>query len=361
MNRNMNGVIKSDRANEENVYKEGDLVITVKPALDPAGVALLKRTVYGTNGVRYQHTNQESKIQDLNNPFFFHLHQGGKLVGVYCLDKRPIDLTLGETTGFYGRYLAVDEASSGKGFGHLLKQKAIDYVEAHTPTPFLFYSYIEEKNARSLAISNRQDFRSIAILKTFIFRRYSPVKDQRFAVASETDLNGLTVLLKRFYRQYTFKTFTHIGYKGNYCTLKEDGQIVAGIQANPVSWRFLQMPGLSGWFMMNVLPLLSATRRFFNPACFNFVVLEGLYLKEGRQDLLPVLLESVLAHFGLHSAMCQIDVKDPLITLFGGKAMGRISGFQQDVKAHVMVKAVGIPENWILTQRPQYVSCFDFS
>lgn len=335
--------------------------MTVMRLIDPAGVTLLKHAVYGTSGVRYQQTQQEIKAKDLHNPLFFHLYLGSKLIGLYCLDERLLDLETGPTVSFYGRYLVVDATYFSRGYGRLLKHEAIGYVKQRTTCPFLFYAFIEEKNLRSQVISQGEGFYSIARLKTFIFRRYSPLLDERFAVASANDLSTVLPMLDQLYRNHTFKTFVHIGYNDNYFILKERGQIVAGVQANPVCWRFTHMPGLSGWVTMNLIPLLSATRRFFNPSRYTFVVLEGMYFQPGQQKLLPVLLESVLAYFGLHSAMLQIDEKDPILPLFESNRMGPISGFQHGVKTHVMVKVVGLESDSSLSQRPQYVSSFDFS
>lgn len=346
---------------EVEIYRNGESIMTAGGTIDPAAIDLLKRTIYGTKGVRYQHTNQQTKIHDLAKPLFFHLRRAGQLIGTYCLDERTLDLGSVQTSGFYGRYLAVDEAHSGKGYGRLLKQQAVAYVEQHTPSPFLFYSFIEGKNVRSIAISQKEGFQSVATLKTYFFRRYSPVQDKRFSPATADDLQQLQPLLRQFYQSYRFKTFAQIGYQHQYFVLKEQGQIVAGVQANPVAWRFYQMPGVMGWVLMNLVPLISASRRFFNPARNEFAVLEGIYFQKDRPELLPVLLESVLAHYGLHSAMCEVDQLDPLVGLLLHPSMGRLSGFEKDVKTHVLVKAVGLSEPVIESKAPVYVSCFDYA
>ena len=323
--------------------------------------ALLKRTVYGTNGVRYRHTGQEQKVSQLHNPRFFELVQDGQLIGLYCLDERQIQAGINPIKAFYGRYLAVDDQHKGKGYGRLLKKEAIQYVEKHVAKPFVFYSYIEEKNTRSVAISAGEGFRSVAILKTFIFRRYSPRINPRFRQLALSQIPEICRLLERTYAKYTFRTFAHIGYQTNYFVLQEGDEIIAGIQANPVCWQFLNMPGLGGWAMMHLLPALSITRRFFNPANYAFVVLEGLYLKKGAENRLYALLESILAHFGLHSALWQIDTKDPHLPLLTDPQAGALSGFQKDVRTHAMVKAMGIHEDQLALNLPQYISCFDFA
>jgi hypothetical protein len=121
------------------------------------------------------------------------------------------------------------------------------------------------------------------------------------------------------------------------------------------------MPGAMGWVLMNLVPLLSASRRFFNPAHNEFAVLEGMYYQRGRPELMPILLESVLAHYGLHSAMCEVDQRDPLVELLLHPSMGRLSGFEKGVQTHVLVKAVGLSEQVVESKAPIYVSCFDYA
>ena len=343
------------------IYRNSGLIISVSRQIDPAAVTLLKRTIYGTSGVRYQHTNQETKIRSLQNPLFFHLYRLGQLIGTYCLVERPLDIDSQLITAFYGRYLSIDENHVSNGYGRLMKEQAVAFVEQCTQPPILFYSYIEAKNTRSIAISRQQGFESIATLNTYFFRRFSPQKSPGLVVASAEELPAIRSLLNQFYQQHTFKTFDNIGYNQHYFVLKESGQIVAGVQANPICWRFHQIAGIRGWMFMNILPRFGLTRRFFNPTQNCFLALEGIYFEEGRPDLLPALLESVLAHFGQHSAMCEIDQSDPLVPVLISKAMGFLSGFEKDVATHVFIKAVGVSGQRLLTLKPLYTSCFDYT
>ncbi|MBD2752146.1 GNAT family N-acetyltransferase [Spirosoma validum] len=359
----MNGLISDNQPKEALIYQQQSVRIVVKKMADAAAIDLLKRTVYGTNGIQYQHTGHEAKIHQLANPFFFHLFSNKELIGIYCLDERKINVS-GDSiiSGFYGRYLSITETQQGKGYGRLLKVEAVRYVETHVATSCIFYSYIEEKNARSLRISEREGFTSITTLRTFVFRRYSPKLDSRFTRLPNSDKATLLTKLRRFYETYSLTTFAYISYQNNYFVLKEGDEIIAGVQANPVCWKFSAMPGLSGWVMMNMLPLSSVTRRFFDPANYQFVTLEGIYLKEGREDVFSVLLESVLAHVNCHSALLQIDTKDPLNKLLtDSKRMGPLSGFQKNITTHVMVKTSSDEPVLINPDAPVYVSSFDFS
>jgi hypothetical protein len=346
----------------ETIYQQGQLRLTLDRTMQPAALALLQRTTYGTNGICYIQTGQDQKLPHLYNPLFFHFYQQDELIGIYCLDEREVTLIgTQHLPAYYGRYLAIDERHKGKRYGHLLKSQSMVYVEQKTQKAHLYYSYIEEKNSRSMRISQAEGFVSIAKLSTYIFRRYSPRTDSRFRPARADELPAITKLLNQAYAPYTLCSLGRIGYQGNYFILQEGNEIVAGIQANSVRWQFSHMPGISGWLTMNLLPLTSTTRRFFNPANYTFLVLEGLYLKPGREELLPLLLESVLAHFGLHSALWQLDEQDPIRALLANRSMGPLSGYQKGVRTHVLVKPVDVSLNQLAINAPVYVSSFDFS
>lgn len=337
------------------------LEVVVKPIADAAAIYLLQNTLYGTKGIRYQQTGQEKKIDHLYSPMFFHLYQFGTLQGVYCLDQRVINCPWDEIIGFYGRYLSVATSRQGKGYGQLLKNTAVDFVSETCKYPFLLYSYIEEKNTRSISLSKKLGFTSIAEMKTCVFRRMSPTKDHRFAQVNPLEDSKLMDELSSFHLQYGLRTFARIGYLNNYFVLKDGEEYLAGVQANPVTWKFKQMPGFAGKLMMNLFPKVPGLRRLFQPT-YSFLALEGIFYKKGREDLLPLLLESVLAHFKLYTALIQADGKNPIKELFKSK-MGILSGFQSGVTTHVFVKGHLVTEEQLqqLNQVPVYISSFDFT
>ncbi|GAA4418614.1 hypothetical protein GCM10023187_52190 [Nibrella viscosa] len=343
------------------LYQKGLLKLTVATQAYEQAVDLLQQTTYGTKGIRYRQTGQQEKIHQLNNPYFFYLYEGDVLIGFYCLDQRIVGFPAGSVSAFYGRYLAVRDNYQGKGYGQLLKSKAVDYIRRQVQPPYLFYSFIEAKNTRSVAVSTHEQFESVAQLKTYMFRRYSPTKDPRFQEASTIDPTRTVPLVQRQFAGYGFQNFININYKNQYFTLEEDGQIVAGVQANPILWKLVHIPGPLGKLIGNVAPFVPGLRRFFNPSRQAFVVLEGVYVEKERPELLPILLESVLAHFKLHTAMWQIDQNDPLMSLLLQPKMGLFSQFQPNVTTHVMVKAVGLPEGIKPGLEPVYMSCFDYS
>lgn len=343
------------------LFQRDSLLLSVSTQVDERAVALLQQTTYGTEGLRYRQTGQEAKINQLHNPYFFHLFQQHELIGLYCLDQRPVGFSGTSVSGYYGRYLVVHEDVQRKGYGQLLKTSAVDYIGQNVSAPYLFYSYIEAKNTRSMAASLKEKFTSVARLKTFMFRRFAPKIDARFKIASLTHPAQISKLVQGQYTGYGFQNLLNINYENQYFTLEEDGRVLAGIQANPIFWTLVHIPGTLGPLIRYVAPHVPGLRRFFNPSKQAFVALEGVYVEKGQTALLPILLESVLAHFNLYTAMWQLDEKDPLIQLLTNPQLGRFSQFQPGVITHVMVKAVGLPPTVELGKDPVYVSCFDYS
>lgn len=205
----MSGSRNENLSAEAVIYQQNEIRILVKKVADPAGVALLKYTIYGTNGVQYQRIGQEHKINQLNNPFFFHLFRNDELIGIYRLDDRTIQVADGFTTsGFYGRYLPIDGNQQGN--GRLLKIETIRYIDLNNQLPHVFYSYIEGKNVRSLRISERDGFQSVTTLKTFVFRRYSPKMNIRFTRLPDSKKSTFLGKLTDIYRNYRFTSLCTI-------------------------------------------------------------------------------------------------------------------------------------------------------
>lgn len=344
------------------LYELNGLVVSVSSHADPRAVALLTQTLYGTDGIRYRQTGQAHRIEQLSNPLFFQLYDSHQtLIGLYCLDKRSVGFRGELVPAYYGRYLAVCADQQGKGFGQLLKATAVEYVQARQSDPYLFYSYIEAKNTRSIAASYRAGFTSVAQLSTYLFRRFTPRPDRRVRSLQPAESALAHQLVADQYAQYGFQHFARINAQRPFFVLEERGRVVAGVQASPIQWELVHLPGRLGSLLRYVAPHVPGLRRFFNPASQLFLTLEGVCVATGRADLLTSLLESVMAHYKMHTAMWQIDERDPLRSLLAAPGMGPLSGFQSGVTTHVMTKAIGLPTSTILNRDPVYVSSFDYS
>lgn len=335
------------------------LQLTVSPVASAAAVALLQQTTYGTHGPQYRHTGQAEKVARITGPHFFELWRGEELAGTYCLSRRLVPTPAGAVPGYYGRYLAVAAAHQGHGYGHLLKQEAVRYIERTEVGPHLFYSYVEGANVRSLRISAQTGFHALAQLEALAFGRLYPKLDPRFSQLSAAEQPAMRARLTAAYQGHALVQFDHLFDDGNYFVLRENGEIIAGVQANPVRWRIVAMPGISGKFMLRVLPHVPVLKRLINPARHEFAALEALYVQPGREPALLALLESVLAHFGYTSALVMLDTTSPLHGyLKNSGKLGLLQALKQPTYSQVLVKLDGLPQ---APAPPLYASSFDYT
>lgn len=348
----------------EHIYTKGDVSITVSNTYSIEALTLLKKTIYGTSGPKYQHTGQENKIKSITSPYFFDLKENQKIVGTYCLSGRIVKIGSGNIDSFYGRYFAVNPASSGKGYGSLLITASNKYIESTVKQPFLFYAYVEESNGRSMRIFNKESSTSIGLLEAIVFSRLYPKQDSKFVQLQDNEQSTLLSLLNDTYKDYSLVNFDHVFYKQNYFVLKENGEIIAGVQANPVLWRIVDMPGLSGKFILNILPFIPVLSRLINPHSYRFVALEAIYVKSGHEEELQTLIESVLHHFSVTSALLLLDINSPIYKMLkeSGK-LGIMNSLKKRIHTHVMAKANGVAINQIkqFPEQPIYTSAFDYT
>lgn len=348
----------------EIIYAKDQLVITVSEQASKEAIDLLKRTVYGTHGPKYQHMGQEKKCLHISDPYFFNMWVNEKLAGTYCLSGRVVNIKIGKMKSYYGRYLTIHPPYMGKGYGQILKRKAIEYMENVNKQPYLLYSYIEEHNQRSLKISESERFLNIGKLDTVVFSRLYPKKDKRFQRLDSSALSHMLGLLEEAYKDYCLVNFEKVYYEQNYFVLKEQGEIIAGVQANPIEWRIIDLPGLSGKMIIKIVPKIPIVKRLFNPEKYQFVALEALYFKAGREDDLFILLESVIAHFQYTSALIVLDEKSSICKLLkdSGK-LGIMNSLKSYIYTFVMTKANGFDSINIKAyeSQPIYTCSFDYT
>jgi GNAT superfamily N-acetyltransferase len=346
---------------EKIIFQNQEVKIVLEESPNLEAIELLQKSVYGTNGPKYIHTGQEIKVPNLKNPLFFRLIQEDKTIGYYCLCKRKMVQSQQKIVGYYGRYLAVEANYQGKKYGKLLKEIAVNFVEQNEKSPYVLYSYIEENNTKSLRISEHKGFHSLATLSTTLFTRISPKKNNRLEKLKVSETDEMVALLENSFKDYTLKNFENINYQNNYFVIRNGGEIVAGLQANPVLWKIVEMQGLGGKIIMNLLPNLPIMKKIFNPNAYDFLAIEGVYFKQGFEHELYPLIEGILNHFSIYSALFQLDTNDSLNNIFKQNGnLGILNAMKKDFKTHVMVKSKGI-EKLKNEGEIVYVSSFDFT
>jgi hypothetical protein len=171
-------------------------------------------------------------------------------------------------------------------------------------------------------------------------------------------------LLLAFYREYSFFTNEYSFYGDKYYVLKEGDEIIAGVSAIPTSYKVYDVPGIWGWVMMNVLPVTPYFRRLFRPGEFRYIVFDAIYCKQGREDLLAPLFESVCAIEGFNTGLTWLDDRSELYDkVRTGVKMGVLNRMLNAKPGLVYTKFINLTdeEKDYFYDAPAYISGFDFS
>lgn len=355
----------------------------------------LRNTILGTPGkLRYRHTSFDSKLPFVGRIFFIILRKAEKLLGSIAFSHRPVYSNRESAKAWYIRYFSVQAPlrdtefkrnrlkREGKGkhsentkpHGEsLLKNLMQPYFDepdnllngkALKNPQSLVYAYVERENLRSWNFTELVGFETIGKVSTAVFTRYNPKIHPGVSPISETEKETQLERLREFYKDYVLYTEQNLFYGGNYLVWRENGEILAGCQANPEVWQLVHYPGGMNKFMMKYASRLPFVRKMFVPGYQKFVAVEGIWYREGCEKHLFHLFESACAMHGLHTAVIWLDESSPLHTTIrtGGK-LGIIDRLLQQAVVDIRVKFNHFrkEEKKAYFNRPAYVSCFDLT
>ncbi|WP_146239211.1 hypothetical protein [Putridiphycobacter roseus] len=284
---------------------------------------LLVNTKIGTNGAQYTHLHTPLKIGLLHQPHFFTIYRKEKAIVNFTICERPFYVQERLIDTFYVRYFAFDKnfqtqsKANKKGkpspfqqyFSKLLSTSNLQ-VAAPAYGPSLYWAIIDPENIRSLQVAERYQFESIAKIKTWAFSRIYLKKDKKVTRILAHEHDEVWACIQNFYRSYSGLSKVHLFEANHYFVYREDGKIVAGIQANPVAWKIHSLPGKNGKKLVKILPYLPFISRLMHPNKFNFLATEGIFWLPNHADKVKKLLQGVLALQQCHTMMLWTDAKD---------------------------------------------------
>lgn len=335
-------------------------------------IDLLKNTLIGTRGTLYQLLDTEQKINDLNQPTFVYLERNDKAIANFTICKRKI--TVGGTIvpSLYIRYFAFDRLFQGgnkKSLGNSGFHKYFKaYFETSNGNPVLpkqdkimYWAFIDPENLRSFNMNEQFGFQSIGTFKTTAYSRVNP-KQRSIERAQVEDQTMVLAALNDFYSAYQLYSPVHLFEHDNYFVIRKNGEIVCGIQANPVHWRIKNLPGFSGKFLLKFAPYLPRIKKLINPNNHRFLATEGLFWKPGYENEVANLLEGVLAETKHHSLLIWTDAAHDILTKLPVQ-WGFIQRMKKNNEIHIVAKLNGYEPDEIssLKNSPKYLSGFDMT
>ncbi|OIQ36902.1 MAG: hypothetical protein BM555_01800 [Crocinitomix sp. MedPE-SWsnd] len=336
-------------------------------------IELLSNTTIGTAGSLYQLLDTKEKIHQLHKPHFLYLERNEKAIGNVTICERPISMNGRTQDSLYIRYFAFDEVYQGgskKGngisaFHHYLKTlfntSNLDPLEPEA-NKSVYWAFIDPENARSFNMNEQFGFETIGKFRTTAFSRVTPKNSVKVSRIQKNEREGVLAAIKSFNEEYSFFSDVHLFDNGDYYVLKENNEIVAGIQANPVHWKIKSLPGLKGKILMNAAPYIPRIRKLINPKNHKFLATEGLFWKKGFENRVEELLGAVLHQSGHHSLLLWTDTNNTRLSELQIN-WGFIQKSKKDNLIHIVAKFNGFETSEIdqIKKSKKYLSGFDMT
>jgi hypothetical protein len=349
-------------------------------------ISLLKETVLGSEGgMRYSMQNTEERIKTYGDGLsFMALYKKNSLKGVIGLCRRKTVNCGVPYESTHLRYLSVqsafqtEKAPARKSDRHSFtedsfKQKIFSMFRGsdrdgdepgEKVAPHVMYAYVESRNERSRNLINQAGYEYIRSFLTVAFSRFNPGSNNAVTRLAPEEEPAMAGLLAEQYRNYCFYSDEFAFYNHRYYVLRKDNAIVAGVSAIPARYRVVNVPGLWGWLMMKVLPVIPLYKRLFQPKEFRYVILNAIYCRKGSEDLLPDLFEAVCAEEGYNTALTWLDDHSELFgALRTNRKMGALNRLLNAKPGLVYACFSGLSqeETGKFYEYPAYISGFDFS
>ncbi len=328
-------------------------------------IEFLDRTTWGTQETLYQHKNTSERLANLVDPILAVLRIDGELVAMVVVDRRKVrhgDLV---TDSYFFRYYAsaTDVSFRNRRIVGLYSREFMNLIRKDDPNKSVYYASVEQKNHRSLNAIIKMGYQVVATIKTIAFSRFFLKTHTQVKVANKEDLGTMRQLLQERYKDHALYHDSYIGHNDQYYIWKEEGIILAGIQVHRAQWVIEKLPGPMGGILVKIAGYLPLFNRVFNPKKFEFLAIEGLYLRPGNEDVLIPLLEGVLASEKIHSAILWLDNRSPDYDLVSRqKRLGLLNGFTSEAQTLIVTSYRNLQptEETRIGDYPIYISCFDF-
>ncbi len=313
----------------------------------------------------YQHVNVREKIKSLANPTFCNLHIRDKLYGTISFSKRKVFNSGKEQDGFYIRYFTfLDDFRSNnqtkrRGAKSLIRDEVHQLMNGEgleVEKELLLYAYVDAENIRSKRLIDEFGFQKVGTFLTIPFSRLFPKASQNVQKLDSKDWDNFQTKLNQHYSKHQLFTTDQLQGKGNYFVIRENGEVVCGVQGIYDQWQIMDLPGWTGKIMMKLVPRLPVIRKLFDPD-YRFVFLEAIYCKPGFEKRLAELFASVLAHYQSNSGIICLDPTSHLYAMVKKIHLGLTHNIMGEKEIEIVVKTKN--NDLIKMDSPFFISGYD--
>jgi hypothetical protein len=374
---------------ERNIFTHQGLEVRISDYANEGMLDILNHAVQGSEGgLRFQLQNIASRIEAYKDEIrFVSLYKKSQIAGTVGACYRITGQGNLRYPSSYIRYLAFhttyqsginwkknprkaiktekDDSFKQKTLEIFSKPHLLDYKESDESEKHVMYAFLESMNERSKNLVHQAGYEYIRSFLTVAFSRFSPKTDNRVSrVKTEDDRKKMESLLLDYYKNHSFFTIEYAFYGDKYYVLKEGDEIIAGVNALPSVYKIYDVPGIWGWVIMKILPETPWFKRLFHPEEFRHIVFDAIYCREGREDDLACLLESVCATEGYFTGLAWLDDRSYLFEkIRTGVKMGALNRMLNAKPGLVYAKFINFTETEkeAFYDAPAYISGFDFS
>ena len=334
---------------------------------------LLQDTVIGTNGLQYQLKDTADKIHQLHRPHFLYLERNDQSIGNITICKRHIKINEEVIDSNYLRYFAFNKIFQGSGekrnsnsafhkyFKALFETSNFDPINPKKDKA-LYWAFIDPENLRSFSMNEKLGFQTIGQFKTTAFSRISPKSSPFVRKSTAEEEDHILALTRNFYKDFNFFSDVHLFANNNYYVFVKDGEILAGIQANPIRWKVLALPGISGKFMLKSLPYIPGIKKLMNPMNHRFLATEGLFWMHGYESYLEEFLSGILAMSNHHSVLLWTDDQNNMLEKLDVR-WGLMNKIKSDNHINIVAKFIDFQSVEVdeIKSKKKYLSGFDMT
>ncbi|MBO7523824.1 MAG: hypothetical protein J6T30_08240 [Bacteroidales bacterium] len=372
---------------EKIILHEKGLDVKLTDHVNDDIIDILEHAVQGAEGgLRFSQTNIRSRIEEYGDRVrFMSLYKKNRIAGTAGAYYHITGQGALEYPSTYIKYLAFlsvyqtninkkrkkvvirrdDNLSFKKktielfGTPHVMDLPGVKEGDKH-----VLYAFIENMNERSKNIVSQVGFEYIRSFLTVAFSRFTPKKDNRVSKLQTDEKDKMNSLVKDFYKNYSFFNEDHLFKDDKYYVLKEDGEIVAGVWASPTVYKVYNIPGVWGWILRNILPIIPLFRRILPVDQLKCLLFDGLWFKKGHESKIETLMESVLATEGYYTGLIWADDHGELYDVLRTKnSMGALNRMLNAKPGLVYAKFVSFDnkEKERFYDVPAFISSFVFS
>jgi hypothetical protein len=287
---------------------------TIRKEATPELLALLKKTVLGTNGACYQHLDTQTRIFEADNPLFVSLERDGQVQGNVTFCNRK--------SRWYVRYFAFSgQKQASKNVNRIAKSKSrlkneiADFYDEvfegnHGEAPDAFYAFIDPKNERSKWMAEQFGFRTEAQLITQSFSRKKPKVPENFKEI--TDQETIDKVLCEIKKTHAYFVEEHARRGPFFGLYNEENELIAFTKVTSVNWIIKRLPGMLGGLFTKLLPYTPGICKIIKPKKHQFLVPESVWVKDHDPRVLSMLFEGVLASQERNMILWWIDRRESL-------------------------------------------------